>query len=63
MARRLHLIVPIILLFAGLALRNADPAVLADFRVKIFDFYQELKPREFQPSGVKIIDLDDESLS
>ena len=62
MARRLHLIVPIILLFAGLALRSADPAVLVGFRVQIFDFYQELKPREFQPSGVKIIDLDDASL-
>jgi len=62
MARRLHLIVPIILLFAGLALRNADPAVLAGFRVQIFDFYQSLKPREYKPSGVRIIDLDDESL-
>ena len=63
MARRLHLIVPIILLFAGLALRNIDPAVLVEFRVKVFDFYQQLKPREFQPTGVKIIDIDEESLS
>ena len=62
MARRLHLIVPIILLFAGLALRNADPAVLVGFRVQIFDFYQSLKPRVYKPSGVRIIDLDDESL-
>ncbi len=49
MARRLHLIVPIILLFAGLALRSADPAVLVGFRIQIFDFYQELKPREYRP--------------
>ena len=62
MARRLHLIVPIILLFAGLALRNADPEVLVGFRVQIFDFYQSLKPRVYKPSGVRIIDLDDESL-
>ena len=49
-------------MFAGLALRSVDPAVLAGFRVQIFDYYQSLKPREYKPSQVKIIDIDDASL-
>ena len=44
--RRLHLIVPALLRLLGLALRVADPPVLADLRVKLFDFFQTLKPRE-----------------
>ena len=45
-----------------MALRSVDPAVLAGFRVQIFDYYQSLKPREYKPSQVKIIDIDDASL-
>jgi adenylate cyclase len=62
MQRRLHLIVPALLLLLGLALRVADPPVLADLRLKLFDFFQTLKPREYVPAPVRIVDLDDESL-
>ncbi len=42
MQRRLHLIVPVLLLLLGLALRVADPPVLADLRLKLFDFFQAM---------------------
>jgi len=45
-----------------LALRVADPAVLQSFRLRVFDFYQAMKPRERTPQPVAIVDLDEASL-
>lgn len=63
MGRRLHLIVPFLLLMLGVGLRAIDPLALADARVKVFDFFQQMKPREYMPLPVRIIDLDDASLN
>jgi adenylate cyclase len=41
----------------------ADPHLLAEARAAIFDSYQRLKPRPFLPAPVRIVDIDDESLS
>ena len=62
MQRLLHIIVPSLLLFLGVALRVADPAVLVDLRGTVFDFFQSMMPREYVPAPVRIVDLDDESL-
>ena len=63
MARRLNLIIPALLLLLGLALRATDPPVLADLRLKVFDYYQALKPRTFDPTlPVRIIDIDDDTV-
>jgi adenylate cyclase len=56
--------VAVLILFAllGLMLYNPDP--LEFVRLKTFDFYQNLKPRELPPQkAVAIVDLDDESLA
>lgn len=62
MQRLLHMVVPSLLLFLVVALRVADPAVLENLRGTVFDFFQSMKPREYVPAPVRIVDLDDESL-
>jgi adenylate cyclase len=55
--------VPFICLGLFLALRVWDPAPLEVLRVRTFDFYQNLHPREFTPQPIVIVDLDEESLA
>jgi adenylate cyclase len=46
-----------------LLLRVWDPAPIAHLRLVIFDAYQQLNPRTFDPNGpVRIIDIDEASL-
>ena len=52
-----------LVLAIALALRWYDPPVLADMRALIFDQYQRVQPREYQPAPVRIIDIDNESLT
>ena len=51
---------------AMVSIRIADPLPLQIMRNKTFDLFQQIKPRvepeEGYPIGVRIIDLDDESL-
>lgn len=51
-----------LLLAAFIALRIWDPAQLENFRLRGFDFYQVLKPREAKLRPVVIVDIDDASL-
>ena len=62
MRRWLHFVVPGIVLVLGVGLRFADPPQLADARLRIFDIFQEIKPRPYTPSPVRVVDLDDASL-
>ena len=48
------------LLAALIVLRAADPAPLQLLRSKVFDFYQQIEPREVSRQPVAIIDLDEE---
>ena len=50
------------LLGALIVLRVADPAPLQLLRSKVFDFYQQIEPRDQSKQPVAIIDLDEESL-
>ncbi len=50
------------LLAALIVLRVADPAPLQLLRSKIFDFYQQVEPRERSRQPVAIVDIDEESL-
>lgn len=53
-----------LLAFAGaLALRVVDPAPIQTLRNLVFDTYQRWEPRIYQDVGIRIIDLDDESLA
>ncbi len=54
----------LVLLIAFMGVRHWDPGPLNTIRLKTFDFYQQIKPREIWPeSPVVIIDLDEASLS
>jgi adenylate cyclase len=50
------------LLAAFLALRIGDPGPLESLRLRSFDFYQTLKPREVTIRPVVIVDIDEDSL-
>jgi len=51
------------LLIGFAALRVADPAPVEEIRVRTFDFFQRIDPREKKtPSPVTIVDIDDKSL-
>ncbi|HEY7230200.1 MAG TPA: adenylate/guanylate cyclase domain-containing protein [Pseudolabrys sp.] len=53
-----------LLLLIGLAaLRVADPILLQEIRVRAFDFFQVLHPRDAQQRPVVIVDIDEKSLN
>ena len=62
MTRWLHIVIPLGLLLCALALRASEPAFIEHIRLLTFDTYQRLKPRAYQPTPVRIIDVDEESL-
>jgi len=53
------------LLLMGLfvSLRVWDPGIVAEVRLKAFDIYQELHPRDYQQMPVAIVDIDEASLA
>ncbi|MBI5622388.1 MAG: adenylate/guanylate cyclase domain-containing protein [Elusimicrobia bacterium] len=53
---------PLIVLVLALVLRVSGFGWIEDFQCKVFDYYQRLKPRPYQETPVRVIDLDDESL-
>jgi adenylate cyclase len=52
----------LVLLFALVPLRLADPRPLAELRVRTFDLFQVLWPREQASRPVVIVDIDEDSL-
>src|SRR3954463_14275255 len=50
------------LLIGAAALRAADPAPVEEIRVRTFDFFQRLDPRQKTARPVTIVDIDDKSL-
>ena len=50
------------LLVALAALRIADPPLIQELRVRVFDYYQVLRPREVTQHPVVIVDIDEKSL-
>ena len=53
-----------LLLLIGLAaLRLADPILLHELRVRVFDFFQVLHPRDATQRPVVIVDIDEKSLN
>jgi adenylate cyclase len=60
---RLHIVLPLVILLAGLYLRVVDTPILAEMRLKVFDTMLRLQPREYDPDlPVRIVDIDNESL-
>jgi adenylate cyclase len=57
-------LIALAILIGVVAIRLQDPLPLEILRLKVFDYYQQLKPREIpKNSPIVIIDLDDSSLS
>ena len=55
-------LIPFGILLFTIILRYFEPSIIQRERLIIFDIYQILQPRVYQPLPVKIIDIDDESL-
>ena len=53
----------VLLLLVLLGVRVLDPLVVELVRLKTFDFYQTLKPRDYQDLPVAIVDIDEKSLA
>jgi len=62
MRKILSYIIPALILFGILALQYTFPSQIESFRAKVFDVFQMIKPRVYQETPVRIIDIDDESL-
>src|SRR5262245_58905465 len=65
LARRVGLArgLALVLLIGLAALRLADPILLQELRVRTFDFFQVLHPREATERPVVIVDIDEKSLN
>jgi len=63
LVRHARLWLPMAILAAALAVSFQEPVFLTGLRDSVFDGYQRLKPRVYQPSPVRIIDIDEESLA
>ncbi|MEX2615020.1 MAG: CHASE2 domain-containing protein, partial [Alphaproteobacteria bacterium] len=61
--RSMHILLPLTLLATAATLRIYEPRWLAEFQVIWFDILNVENPRPYNPeSGVRIVDIDDESL-
>ncbi|MET1028064.1 MAG: CHASE2 domain-containing protein, partial [Dongiaceae bacterium] len=54
--------IPLMVLIGMFAIRIADPALLVDLRLRVFDQFQRVAPRVYEAAPVRIIDLDEASL-
>lgn len=57
------MLVPLLAVLIGATLLLIDPPLLQTLRNSVFDQYQRAHPRVYQPAPVRIIDIDEESLT
>lgn len=64
MRRWLAILLPLVVLAGAVVIRAQDPQLIQELRLKVFDGYQSIKPREFKPdeTPARIVDIDEESL-
>ncbi|MEM6422206.1 MAG: adenylate/guanylate cyclase domain-containing protein, partial [Pseudomonadota bacterium] len=60
--RSLPFIVGVLAFGLLLGVRVADPQAVRQFRAWVFDTYQEIEPRPYVETGVRIVDIDEASL-
>jgi adenylate cyclase len=60
--KHLHYLVPLPILLAALVIWVSQPGLLVQLQLQVFDEYLRLKPREYEPTPVRIVDIDDDSL-
>jgi len=61
--RYLHYLAPLLILIAAFFAWASDSEALSSFRLYVFDEFLRLKPREYEPVPVRIVDIDDDSLA
>src|SRR5271163_696231 len=61
-SRNLHYLIPLPILIVALFAWAREPVLLAEFRLHVFDEFLRLKPRAYEPTPVRIVDIDDDSL-
>lgn len=57
-----NLLAPVLSVCIGAALLLIDPPLMQTLRNAVFDQYQRVHPRVYEPTPVRIIDIDEESL-
>ncbi len=57
------IVIPLLILVGAVAARLDEPRLVLTLRDAMFDTYQRLRPREYKPAPVRIIDIDDASLA
>lgn len=60
--KRLPIVVSLAMLALAVFVKAQQFSFIEQLQNKVFDQYQMLYPRTYEPAGVKIIDIDDESL-
>ena len=60
---RLQSLIPLVVLAAAALFALQDPFFVVALRESVFDAYQRIHPREYQPAPVRIIDIDEASLN
>ena len=71
MVRWLQIALPFVVLLIAVVTRGVNPELFETLDLKTFDFYQQKSPRIYSevipgtnaPMPVKVVDIDDESLS
>jgi len=63
LVRHARLWLPLAILGIAVAVSFQEPLFLTDLRDRVFDSYQSWKPRVYQASPVRIVDIDEESLA
>ena len=59
----LSTLIPVIILLLATVVRLNEPVYIAESRLKVFDTYQQIKPRDSAAFPITIIDIDDLSLT
>jgi adenylate cyclase len=59
----MHLIIPVLVITGLVSVRLLDFDFIERVRLSVFDSYQKLQPRKFENLPIKIIDIDDATLS
>lgn len=63
MKKRLPMIFSFLVLILAIFIKSMNFSIVEQLQLKVFDSFQVNHPRQYQPLQVKIIDIDDESLS
>ena len=63
MRRYFDWLIPLLILMAAIAWRAQDGPLVTELRNKVFDVYQRIEPRSYDPkTSVRILAIDEESL-